>query len=170
MRSQWIVLVTLALASCARSHSDARSHSESDAASTEPSTSSSTPTQSARPMLASALSSPASHRRAPRAKEFVIVSGLVELRGALRRLDARTAEIEVVLDARSATRPIRAQYNYRLNVELERAEAKELAVGQRRMYALVPAGARTWSDLLSSDEDLSQAMIVVRLDGAGEED
>ena len=37
------------------------------------------------------------------------------------------------------------------------------------MYALVPSRSHTWNEIVSSDQDLSKELELVRLEGAGEE-
>jgi hypothetical protein len=118
---------------------------------------------------ASGARAPSPHARAAGAKPFRIASGLVELRGTLRVTGARAAEVDLALDVHSATRSLHAVYEYRVRVDLERDEAIELGVNDRRMYALVPRTSRVWSDLAASDADISDELELVRLDGAGEE-
>jgi hypothetical protein len=169
MHSHWIVLGSLALAACARAHSEPASaeHSSGDALAK---------------VRIVALDAPAQHgsddarkpshvltaHEAP-AKDFRLASGLGEVSGRLRPVDAKNAEIEVALEVRSATRPISAVYRYVLRVQLDGDDAIELCMNDRHMYAIVPSRLHTWGGLVSSDEDLSKGLELVRLDGAGEE-
>jgi hypothetical protein len=107
---------------------------------------------------------------APAARTLRIVRGSTELRGSVVARDDRSLDAEIVLDVRSPTRRVHAQYRYRLSVPLASSEPLELCMRERHMYALLPRDGRSWSSWLASGSDLERGLELVRLDGAGEED
>jgi hypothetical protein len=98
------------------------------------------------------------------------VRGSTELRGSVVVLDDRNADAEIVLDVRSPTRGVHAQYRYRLSVPLASSEPLQLCMRERHMYALIPRDGRTWRSQLAPGSEFERGLELIRLDGAGEED